>query len=62
MDKQAIGDGAIAGAGRAMLTTDFGRTRPAETLRAGGEARTATAGRDGKAAARRDGAAAATRP
>lgn len=59
---EAIGDGAIGAAGQRMLTTDFGRTRLAETSSVDGEARTAPAGRDGAEAARRDRAAVATKP
>lgn len=62
MKREAIGDGAIAAAGQRLLTTDLGRTRLAETLRASGEARTAAAGRDEQEAARRDGAAVAAKP
>lgn len=62
MRTEAIGDGAIGGAGRAMLTTDFGRTRLAEILKANGETRAAGVGRDQAAEARRHAGTAATRP
>ena len=62
MTKEAIAGGAIGAAGQAMLTVDFGRTRLAGILTAGGEARASAAGRDGDAPVRRDGEAAATRP
>lgn len=62
MRREAIGDGAIGAAGQNLLTTDFGRTRLAETLSVAGEARTAPARRDGPEAARRDRAAVATKP
>ena len=62
MTKEAIGDGAVGGACRAMLTTDFGRTRLVEMLRASGDVRTIGAGRDEAMQARRNAGTAATRP
>jgi hypothetical protein len=62
MDGRAIAAGALGYAGLGMLTSDIGHTRLAETLRARGDARAATAGRDGAARAARPDAARATRP
>jgi len=62
MDGRAIGAGALARAGLGMLTTDIGRTRLAEIMRAKGEGRTAGTERSGAARAGRPDPARATRP
>ena len=62
MDGRAIAAGALARAGLGMLTTDIGRTRLAQIMRAKSEGRTAGTGRDGVAQAGRQDPAQATRP
>lgn len=62
MDGRAIGAGALAYAGLGMLTTDIGRTRLVETMRAKDEGRTAGSERPGSAQASRPAPAQATRP
>lgn len=62
MIKEAIGDGAIGGTSRAMLTVDFGRTRLVETLKATDVSRAAAAAREEKTQARRHAGTTAMRP
>jgi len=62
MDAKAIASGALSYAGLGMLTSDIGRTRLAEILRARGDIRSAPAERHAATRAGRPETARATRP